>query len=33
MASVYMDDNHLIATYAANMAHAVEQHLADTLGW
>jgi hypothetical protein len=30
---VYMDDNHLTATYSATMAPAVEQHLADALGW
>jgi peptidoglycan/LPS O-acetylase OafA/YrhL len=30
---VYMDDNHLTATYAATMAHAVEQQMADSLGW
>jgi peptidoglycan/LPS O-acetylase OafA/YrhL len=30
---VYMDDNHLSATYAATMAPAVRRHVAVTLGW
>jgi peptidoglycan/LPS O-acetylase OafA/YrhL len=30
---VYMDDNHLSASYAATMAPAVERHVAITLGW
>ncbi|MDQ4031206.1 MAG: hypothetical protein M3332_02610 [Actinomycetota bacterium] len=30
---VYMDDNHLSATYAATIAPAVERHVAVTLGW
>lgn len=30
---VYMDDNHLTASYAATMAPAVERHVAVTLGW
>ncbi|MGQ0717880.1 MAG: acyltransferase family protein [Pseudonocardiales bacterium] len=30
---VYMDDNHLTASYAATMAPAVERHMAVTLGW
>ena len=30
---VYMDDNHLSASYAATIAPAVERHVAITLGW
>jgi hypothetical protein len=30
---VYMDDNHLTATYATTMAPVVERHVAVTLGW
>ena len=30
---VYLDDNHLTATYASSLAPALAQHLESTLGW